>query len=126
MSATLRTLIYVFLLDSGFVIFYNFPPRLVVQEANVSLVCPEACFQAQTAAECEAYVRMWTSHRLYQPSLSLSSAIEILCRRSVSQYHRDVFIELGSVNLMIIATGERSSSHLSSLRYTTAKEEFVV
>ncbi|EXJ75824.1 uncharacterized protein A1O5_00331 [Cladophialophora psammophila CBS 110553] len=99
----IRTLIYVFALDSGFLIFYNLPPKLVVQEATVSLICPEACFQAHTAAECEEYVRMWTSHRLYSPNFSLSSAIEILCSKQLSPDHRDLFVEIGSVNLLIIA-----------------------
>lgn len=101
-----RTLIYVFLLDSGFVIFYNLPPRLVLQEATVSLICPEACFQAHTAAECEEYVRTWTSHKLYTPDFSLSSAIEMLCFKQLDPGRRDLFVEIGSVNLLIIASGK--------------------
>jgi hypothetical protein len=93
-------------LNSGFVIFFNLPPRLVVQEASTSLVCPEACFQAPTTAECLRHIKTWTFHKLYIPDLSLYSAIELLSQKKSRQYAPDLFIGVGSVNLLIITTGE--------------------
>jgi hypothetical protein len=45
-NQTSKNLIYIFLLDTVFVIFNNLPPRMVINELKMDLVCPESCFQA--------------------------------------------------------------------------------
>jgi hypothetical protein len=35
----------VFVLDTGLTTWHNSPPRLVLRELEIGLVCPESCFQ---------------------------------------------------------------------------------
>ncbi|KAF3394654.1 hypothetical protein F1880_005444 [Penicillium rolfsii] len=75
---TIRTLIYVFLLDSAFVIFHNSPPRIFGQELEIHISCPEAAFQAGSADECFQYLKKWADEVPDHPSVS--TTIETICR----------------------------------------------
>ncbi|KAL1982526.1 hypothetical protein VTN96DRAFT_1251 [Rasamsonia emersonii] len=80
----IRTLTYVFLLDTGFAIFYNTPPRMVIAELQMDLTCPEICFQASTANECLAHFRAWVTTRTWPGTPSLHSAVCRICQADSS------------------------------------------
>ncbi|CAI4215964.1 unnamed protein product [Parascedosporium putredinis] len=75
----IRTGTYIFLLDFAFVIFHNSPPRLVVPEMQMSLACPDDCFQASSMEECFVRLRAWTYGRPFHDDLTTYEAVEILC-----------------------------------------------
>ncbi|KAJ5764934.1 hypothetical protein N7520_004493 [Penicillium odoratum] len=75
---TIRTLSFVFLLDSAFVIFHNSPPRIFGQELEMHISCPEAAFQAGSADECFQHLKKWADEVLDHPSVS--TAIETICQ----------------------------------------------
>jgi hypothetical protein len=43
---------FVFVLDTGLTTWHNIPPRLVLRELEMGLVCPESCFQAESSGDC--------------------------------------------------------------------------
>lgn len=94
------------MLDSTFLICFNFPPRLVVRELDMSLACPEAIWQAGSAGECLSMIKVWTSHSLYRDNLSLHQSLEILCGSDFSKQHRDYFADSGDLNLLLLALGK--------------------
>src|SRR5689334_22679167 len=67
----ISTLIYIFLMDTAFVMFNNLPPRMAVKELKMDLACPEPCFQATTSAECFSQIQIWTASETWAQRMSL-------------------------------------------------------
>lgn len=104
----IRTLTYIFLLDTAFVMFNNLPPRMVIKELKMDLVCPESCFQAPTADECFVSITNWTSSKVGKRKMSLRSAIETLLGENMDQDTRATFAELEILNLFTMASALHS------------------
>ncbi|EWG44749.1 hypothetical protein FVEG_15716 [Fusarium verticillioides 7600] len=105
LESMIRTSTYIYLLDSAFVLYYRLPPRIISLELNTGLVCPEACFQAESASECFLKLHMATKERPNQSRLTVSSAVRLLC--SPHNIDLNMFHNLSSFNMFTIisATG---------------------
>lgn len=102
----LRTLSYIFLLDGGFVIFNNTPPRMVVSELEMGLTCPDECFHAPSASECLAALRIWTRKVPNFAQYSIASVIETMFQNDLSVEKKELYAHFGMLNLFTIVTGK--------------------
>lgn len=98
-----RTLTYVFLFDAALTIFHNSPPRMVVSELRMDMVCPEACFQAESAEECLSELGRWSSSVFWCERLSVASVVRRMCQPQ-PQTSEDLepvlgFSQMGTLNL---------------------------
>ncbi|KAL2867527.1 fungal specific transcription factor domain-containing protein [Aspergillus lucknowensis] len=76
----IRTMLFIYIYDTGFTIFSNYPPRTRIQEMSLDMACPEACFQAASAQECFTAVKTWTAHPLWKRRMRLREIVEtVLC-----------------------------------------------
>ncbi|KIW77862.1 hypothetical protein Z517_07695 [Fonsecaea pedrosoi CBS 271.37] len=99
----IRTLNYIIVLDSGFVMMNNMPPRILPSELRVGLVCPEACFQASSKSDCFHHLRTWMSHPLWRDRrLATAEALNILTSGEMDSETVQFFTHLGYVNLGIL------------------------
>lgn len=100
------TLVYMIVLDSGFVVLYNTVPRVMISEVQTDLVCPEACFQASTEAECLHHLLVWLSDPLLKGRhLSIAGAMEILSGSKLDTQTQLFFAHLGELNLFVLVAG---------------------
>jgi hypothetical protein len=95
------------LLDSAFLIFNNAPPKLMVQELEMDLACPEEMFQAESAEAC---CGLWQFHQLGLlsgpwGSFSLVRAIDILAGTDYSPRNAELFSKMTTLNLFAIISG---------------------
>ncbi|KAM5387476.1 hypothetical protein ACJA88_001828 [Fusarium oxysporum] len=100
LESMIRTATYIYLLDSAFVLYYRLPPRVISLELNTGLVCPEVCFQAESAAECFLQLHMATMGKQNQSRLTVSSAVRLLC--SPHSLDLSIFHNLSSFNMFTI------------------------
>ncbi|KAL4883187.1 hypothetical protein BJY04DRAFT_216488 [Aspergillus karnatakaensis] len=99
-----RTLSYIFLLDTAFVIFNNTPPKVSISELNFDPVCPEHCFQAPTAADF--FLLMFEQDVLPSPlpNLSIAALISLVCNGGIDITEKEYIAGLGKLNLFIIVS----------------------
>lgn len=97
--------IWIFLLDTAFVIFNNLPHRMVIKEMRMHMASPEACFQAATAEECIEQIHRWMHPTSPFCSLLLREAIENLCLDTLSPESQQQFSQLGPLNLFAMVSG---------------------
>ncbi|OAP55593.1 hypothetical protein AYL99_10566 [Fonsecaea erecta] len=103
----IRTMNYMAVLDFGFIVMNNMPPRVFVSELQADLACPEACFQATSASECFSYLKVWLSHPLASAGqISFLDAVEQLSRENMSWDKLQAFTHLGYLNLGFLAVGK--------------------
>ncbi|EFW14787.1 hypothetical protein D8B26_000550 [Coccidioides posadasii str. Silveira] len=112
----IRTFLWIFLLDTAFVIFNNFPPRMVIKEMKNHVAAPEACFQAVTADQCFEQIQMWMPAKSPFWRVSFRSAFETLCRGDLTADMRHILAALGPLNLFAIA----SAIHYLIFQYQNA------
>jgi hypothetical protein len=101
-----RTFLWIFLLDTCFVIFNNLPPRMVIRELQLRMAYPEACFQADTAEECARAMRDWRDHLPTMADISLREAIQVFCSDNLVPSVRCELANLGPLNLFVIISGK--------------------
>ncbi|KAJ9654432.1 hypothetical protein H2198_006512 [Neophaeococcomyces mojaviensis] len=77
MEETIRTLLWVFCLDTAYVIFNNIPPHFALRELRMGLASCEACFQASTSQECFAKLQDWSAHNKRPANFSLYGLIKM-------------------------------------------------
>lgn len=80
MEQRIRTIMWVFCLDTAFVIFNNTPPRLALRELRLGLASCEASFQAENAQNCFERLRDWQARNPRPPDRSLYGLINMLCK----------------------------------------------
>jgi hypothetical protein len=97
---------WIFLLDTAFVIFNNLPHRIVIKEMKMHMVSPEACFQAATAEECIDQIHHWMPPSSPFCSLLLREAIENLCLDTLTPESQRQFSDLGPTNLFAMVSGK--------------------
>ncbi|KAE8366593.1 hypothetical protein BDV27DRAFT_170620 [Aspergillus caelatus] len=97
----IRTMLFIYIHDTGFAIFSNYPPRTRIQEMSLGMACPEACFQAQSAAECLTAIRRWTAHPLWGCRRTLREIVQIMFCEDVNVDIRAYLSHLGILNLWI-------------------------
>ncbi|KAI5366188.1 hypothetical protein Slin15195_G077110 [Septoria linicola] len=98
----IRTLTYVVLLDTAYVIFNNTPPRMAPGEARVVLTCPEACFQADSVQAWTSALQLWQSSSLGQNQPLIHQATSILWKESLTQSDRDMLCSMSSLNFFTL------------------------
>jgi hypothetical protein len=104
-----RTLLYVFLLDSGFVIFNNLPPRMAAAEMKLDLACPESAFQATSPMECFDRLEEWRFSANMTKTMSVSEALETLCREELDERTCKVFATFGTLNMFTMASSRSNA-----------------
>ncbi|OAP55566.1 hypothetical protein AYL99_10539 [Fonsecaea erecta] len=111
----IRVLLWVFLLDTAFVIFNNLPPRMVIREMKMNAAYPEACFQAMTAEECFKILQHRHQHQhqgisLLRPNVAddFTSAFELLYRTDLDDDVRLALADLGPLNLFAMTSALHS------------------
>ena len=104
-----RIFLWVFLLDTAFVIFNNLPHRMVIKEMKMHMASPEACFQAPTAESCIDEIHKWMLPSSPFVHLSLREAIESVCMDTLTPEMQQVFSQLGPLNLFAMASGRLPS-----------------
>ena len=95
----IRLLLWIFLLDTAFVIFNNHPPRMVVREMVMDLATNEAAFQAQTAEECRSFLT---------PSATLFESIQQICLEFLDVNQISQLASIGPLNLFAITSSLHS------------------
>ncbi|KAK4949702.1 hypothetical protein LTR10_011543 [Elasticomyces elasticus] len=106
----IRVCLWIFLLDTAFVIFNNLPPRMVIREMQISTAKPEACFQAMTAEECFHSLAQEQQDDALQPLklLDFASAFELLYRSHVDDALSTTLADLGPLNLFAMTSALHS------------------
>jgi hypothetical protein len=79
---------------------------MVIKEMKMHMACPEACFQAVTADECYGQIQNWMPDGSLFCKLTFRSAIESLCKESITQEMQQRLADLGPLNLFAITSGE--------------------
>lgn len=100
----IRTFLWIFLLDTAFVIFNNLPHRMVIKEMKMHMASPEACFQAVTADDCFEEIHAWMPPSSPFCSLLLRDAIEEVCSDSMSPDSLQRISQLGPLNLFAVVS----------------------
>ncbi|OQE40156.1 hypothetical protein PENCOP_c006G03600 [Penicillium coprophilum] len=98
------TLSFIFLLDGGFVIFNNMPPRMVVAELQMSINGPDECFQALTATECFAALNRWAENVPHHSQYSIASVLETMFQPDLPVEKKELYAHFGNINLFILVT----------------------
>lgn len=106
MEELIRVILWVFLIDTAFVIFNNLPPRMVIKEMKMSPACPEVCFQAATAEECLKALQLEStnhpSRRDQAPQFS--KAFELLYQNPIDETTTMMLADLGPLNLFAMTS----------------------
>ncbi|KAJ5637209.1 hypothetical protein N7490_007088 [Penicillium lividum] len=98
----IRTLIFVFLIDVALIVLHNSPPRMLISELRMDVACPEACFQAESAAECLGSLRVWAGTRFWKKRLSIVSVVRRICQSPLKDGLVQEFSQLGTLNLFTV------------------------
>ncbi|KAK4154678.1 hypothetical protein C8A00DRAFT_32498 [Chaetomidium leptoderma] len=100
----IRIFIWIFLIDTAFVIFNNLPHRMVIKEMKMHMASPEVCFQAATAEECINQIHRWMPPTSPFCSLLLRDAIENLCLDTLTPEAQQRLSQLGPTNLFVMVS----------------------
>jgi len=100
-----RVFLWVFLLDTAFVIFNNHPPRMMIKEMGMDLASNEAIFQAITAESC---LKLLQKADLGCERMLLRSATEQLRQEQTEPLMKTAMADLGPLNLFIITSALHS------------------
>ncbi|KAK0732436.1 hypothetical protein B0T21DRAFT_349443 [Apiosordaria backusii] len=100
----IRTFLWVFLIDTAFVIFNNLPHRMVIKEMKMHMASPEVCFQAGSAEECLAEIHRWMTPSSPFGGMLLRDGIEQLCLGPMAPEMHRQFSHLGPVNLFAMVS----------------------
>jgi hypothetical protein len=100
-----RTLAYIFLLDTAFVIFNNTPPKISVSELNIDPLCSEQCFQAATATDCFASLAE-QDKTMPISAFSFTGLVFKVCQGDLSAAERAYIARLGKLNIFMFVSGE--------------------
>ncbi|KAJ5524265.1 hypothetical protein N7513_009384 [Penicillium frequentans] len=98
----IRALTFVFLIDVALIVLHNSPPRMLISELRMDVVCPEACFQAESAAECLGCLRVWAGTRFWKNRLSVVSVVRRICQSPMEDALVHEFSQLGTFNLFTV------------------------
>ncbi|KAJ4209631.1 hypothetical protein NW759_013487 [Fusarium solani] len=100
----IRTLMYVFLLDCGYVMFNNTPPRMVISELQFGLACPESCFKATKLDVWLASMSTYLQSQSTYGAMRLSDAIDTMLKAELTAKEAGLFQHTNLVNLFTIAS----------------------
>ncbi|KAF5673940.1 putative family oxidoreductase [Fusarium denticulatum] len=98
----IRILIYVFLLDCAFVMFFNSAPRMVISELQFSLAKPEACFNALTPEMWLNHLKEWSECQHTHHELTLFEAIRVILKAELKPKDWEMIQKMSLLNLFAI------------------------
>ncbi|KAH7018614.1 uncharacterized protein B0I36DRAFT_425501 [Microdochium trichocladiopsis] len=98
----LRTIAYVFLLDSAFVIFYNCTPRMLVSELQINLTCPEVCFQAADVSSWSQHMATWARSTIGKFRPSFAGIMKIMMEDDLSQEQQAMTRQMSALNFFVV------------------------
>lgn len=100
----IRVLIWIFLLDTAFVLFNNIPPRMVIKEMKIHMAVPDACFQAATGDDCFRQIKRLLPAQAQYWRISFCNAFRSLCQESLAVNLRYDLAALGPLNLFALTS----------------------
>ncbi|KAJ5381795.1 uncharacterized protein N7496_004223 [Penicillium cataractarum] len=95
----IRTMTFIFLMDAALTILHNSPPRMVVSELKMDVACPESCFQAESAQECNKNLRTWAVTRFWKKRISVVSVVRRVCQSIIDDDLVQEYSFIGTFNL---------------------------
>ena len=102
----IRTLTYVFLLDTAWVIFHNTPPRMAVQEIRIACACPETVFQATDVQSWAQMIQDWATSEIGRRQPTIWQLVTLLWTNQPSQEDWRMLQEMSSLNFFTTASGD--------------------
>lgn len=104
----IRVLMWIFLLDTAFVLFNNLPPRMVIKEMKIHMATPDACFQAPTADNCYDQIKRLLPVESHYWKISFCNAFKSLFQENLTAgLHYDL-AALGPLNLFALTSAIHS------------------
>ncbi|RKL07795.1 hypothetical protein BFJ70_g16872 [Fusarium oxysporum] len=100
----IRTLLYVFLIDCAFVIFYNSAPRMVTSELQFSLANSNQCFLAPDPDTWSKHAQFACQSQMPCQGVTLSRAINMMMNSEIGSDERKMFEQMSILNLFAIAS----------------------
>lgn len=104
-----RTLTFVFLLDTAFVIFYNTPARMYAAELEMYINSPEPVFKAESAALWFSNLKQWMKETPSYP-VTVAGLVEGICEQNLEPAQLRVYSHLSMLNLFVVISGMPSTS----------------
>ncbi|RVX74164.1 hypothetical protein B0A52_01996 [Exophiala mesophila] len=98
----IRILLWVFLLDTAFVVFNNTPPQLALREISTGLASSERCFQAETSSACLDQIQQWVARAGNGRSPSMYSLFQRFCSYEMDQDDINRVAHEGFINLWCV------------------------
>lgn len=124
-AVVFRTVTNIFFLDASFTIFTNLPPRMLVSEMDVDVICPEPCFQASTAEECLEQLKLWRQSFLGGKPCTLSKAVSMLCRGKLSHDLMNAFVQTNVTNMLAFILCKSLLSRYSDIGFLTQVQLYI-
>lgn len=103
-----RTLTFVFLLDTAFVIFYNTPARMYAAELEMYINSPEPVFKAESAALWFSNLKQWMKETPSYP-VTVAGLVEGICEQNLEPAQLRVYSHLSMLNLFVVISGMPST-----------------
>lgn len=107
-------LMWIFLLDTAFVIFNNLPPRMVIREMRMHLAVPDNCFHSPSADQCLEQLKLSLPSSSQYWKMSFGNIFKSLCSESLAMHIRYDLASLGPLNLFALTSGESCLIPLST------------
>jgi hypothetical protein len=101
LTAVPRVMYYIFILDSGFCIFHNYPLRLALAEIKADLPCPEDVYEAVDSTDC---FQKACNHNSAEPS-SLERILKLLLAEDFGEEEKSILSTLTPLHHFIIING---------------------
>lgn len=101
----IRTLLYVFLLDCAFKMFNNFSPRMLSDELNIGLSCPEICFQVADVDEWRRHMEVWAASETGKARPLVREVLHFVVKADLSLSEWTILCEMGPLNFFSLANG---------------------
>ncbi|EWG41282.1 hypothetical protein FVEG_03422 [Fusarium verticillioides 7600] len=120
----IRTLLYTFLLDSAFVIFYDMSPRMVINELQFGLAAADEYFNAPDAETWFMCTQAAAQRSLACSQITLSQSITMIMSEDFGTSRWDVFETISPLNLFAIAS-EWTGPKVKILGYHTRAKKLV-
>ena len=102
----IRTILYVFLLDSAYTIFNNSPPRMDLDELRFPIACPEACFQVSNVDTWSAHVKVWEASHVGKIQPSVIDLLYLITKNELSVNDGLLLREMSSLDFFIAVSGK--------------------
>jgi hypothetical protein len=112
--------LWVFLLDSAFVIFNNLPPRMMIKEMKCHLAASEAAFQAGTREQC--FLKLLNESTDDRHTLSYHASE--LSQAPLAADEQRNMAEIGPLNLFALGSGKELTSLINFEALTRSSSSF--